>query len=35
MLVHWMSMYALDQISQLLLWLLGELEEEQNQPQFT
>ena len=34
MLVHWMSMYALDQISQFILWVLGE-EEEQNQPQFT
>ena len=37
MLVHWMSMYALDQISQFILWVLGEEEEEELllQPQFT
>ena len=28
MLVQWMSMYALDQISQFILWVPGEEEEE-------
>ena len=34
MLVHHLSMYAMDQLSLFILWLLGE-EEEEDQPQFT
>ena len=34
MIVQFLSLYAMDQLSLFILWLLGE-EEEEDQPQFT